>query len=122
MSTRMVGMVLRKAQCIANCASGETVSMEVALNKRKIRLVSDEAAVRQLWPGAPKCEVVAPGLNGHWGYIFKVKDSLKAHGFRFHPDQKLWYRLPISQTPAGIEAFNLGGVVLKRNVKLGGAR
>ena len=104
-------------------AAPDAESMESALARQKIRLVTEERAVRQLWPAAPKkCEVVAPGLNGHWGYIFKVKDSLKAHGFRFHPDQKLWYRLPISQTPAGIEAFNLGGVVLKRNVKLGGAR
>ena len=89
--------------------------MESALARQKIRLVSEERAVRQLWLSAPKkCEVVAPGLSGHWGFIFKVKDDLKSLGFRFNPDAKLWYRTPLEESHmTGIEAFDLGGVVLK---------
>jgi hypothetical protein len=117
LSTR-VGMVPRKAS--ASRTVGETVSMQTALNEQKIRLVSERVAVRQLWPGAPnECEVVAPGVRGRRGDIYKVKDSLKAHGFRYNPDHKLWYRPPVRQsTPDGIEAFNLGGVVAKSSVKL----
>lgn len=91
-------------------------SMESALARQKIRLVTEERAFRQLWPAAPKgCEVVAPGLDGHWGFIFKVKDDLKARGFRFNPDYKLWYRTPLEGSPMiGIEAFDLGGVVFKK--------
>jgi hypothetical protein len=77
-------------------------------------LVSEEAAVRQLWSGAPKCELVLPGLYGKWGFIFKVKDDLKSRGFRFNPDKKLWYRPLTPAEPVGIDAFNLGGVVLKK--------
>jgi hypothetical protein len=89
-------------------------SIESALARQKIRLVSEERAVRQLWPSAPqKCEVVAPGVNGHWGFIYQVKEDLKSRGFRFNPDYKLWYRTPLEESP-GIEAFDLGGVVLKK--------
>ena len=94
----------------------ETESMESALARQKIRLVSEERAVRQLWPSAPqKCEVVAPGVNGHWGFIYQVKEDLKSRGFRFNPDAKLWYRTPLEGSPTtGIEAFDLGGIVLKK--------
>ena len=94
----------------------ETESMQSALARQKIRLVSEERAVRQLWPSAPKkVEVVAPGVNGHWGFIFRVKDDLKSRGFRFNPDAKLWYRTPLEGSPmTGIEAFDLGGVVFKK--------
>ena len=90
--------------------------MESALARQKIRLVSEERAVRQLWPSAPKkCEVVAPGVTGHWGFIYQVKDDLKSLGFRFNPDYKLWYRTPLEGSPmTGIEAFDLGGVVFKK--------
>jgi len=58
--------------------------------------------------------VVAPGVNGHWGFIFQVKEDFKSRGFRFNPDYKLWYRTPLEESPmTDIEAFNLGGVVLK---------
>lgn len=91
-------------------------SMESALARQKIRLVTEERAVRQLWLSAPKkVEVVAPGVNGHWRFIFKVKDDLKSRGFRFNSDYKLWCRTPLQESPmTGIEAFNLGGVVLKK--------
>ena len=90
-------------------------TMQSALEREEIRLVSEEGAVRQLWKDAPKnCEVVAPGPNGKWGYLFKVKDDLKKNGFRFNPDQKLWYRTPLAaEEKTGIEAFDLGGVVPK---------
>ena len=92
----------------------ETESMESALARQKIRLVSEERAVRQLWLSAPKkCEVVAPGVNVHCGFIYQVKEDLKSRGFRFNPDYKLWYRTPLEESP-GIEAFDLGGVVLKK--------
>ena len=81
-------------------------------------MVSEEGAVRQLWAGAPKgCEVVAPGMDGSWGVIFKVKEDLKSHGFRFNPDKKVWYRTPLQRKEeklTGIEAFNLGGVKLQK--------
>jgi hypothetical protein len=91
-------------------------SMESALARQKIRLVTEERAVRQLWPAAPKkVEVVAPGLSGHWGFIYQVKEDLKSRGFRFNPDAKLWYRTPLEGSPTtGIEAFDLGGIVLKK--------
>ena len=91
-------------------------SMESALARQKIRLVTEERAVRQLWPSAPKkVEVVAPGLSGHWGFIYQVKEDLKSRGFRFNPDAKLWYRTPLEGSPTtGIEAFDLGGIVLKK--------
>jgi hypothetical protein len=57
-------------------------TMQSALERQKIRLVREEGAVRQLWKDAPKnCEVVAPGPNGKWGYLFKVKEDLKKNGF-----------------------------------------
>ena len=91
-------------------------SMESALARQKLRLVTEERAVRQLWPAAPKkVEVVAPGLSGHWGFIYQVKEDLKSRGFRFNPDAKLWYRTPLEGSPTtGIEAFDLGGIVLKK--------
>ena len=90
-------------------------TMQSALEREKIRLVSEEGAVRQLWKDAPKnCEVVAPGPNGKWGYLFKVKDDLKKNGFRFHWETKLWYRTPLAaEEKTGIAAFDLGGVVPK---------
>jgi hypothetical protein len=92
----------------------ESVIMESALAMKKIMLVSEEWEVRRLWIGAPKCELVLPGLYGDWGFIFKVKEDLKSRGFRFNPDKKLWYRPLAPAEPVGIDAFNLGGVVLKK--------
>ena len=101
----------------ADASNAET--MQSALERQKIRLVSEERAVGHLWKDAPKnCEVVAPGLNVNWGFLFKVKDDLKKNGFRFNWDQKLWYRTP-AEEKTGIEAFDLGGVVPRaRSVKL----
>ena len=88
--------------------------LQLAITRRKIEILSQESAIRQHWPDAPPgCEIVVPGPSGHSSYIVKIKERLKAEGFRFNGEHKLWYRLPhgAGALPKGIAAFNLGGVV-----------
>lgn len=50
-------------------------------------------AVHEVWPGAPpSCLVVVPGAKGHWKYIINIKERLKAEGFKFSGEARLWYR------------------------------
>ena len=55
-----------------------------------------------------------PGPTGNWGNFFKIKNSLKAEGFSFNRDKKLWYRSSApAEKPDVVAAFNLGGVKLR---------
>jgi hypothetical protein len=93
---------------IRKISSSET--MESAIERQKIQVVSEEGRVRQRWPDAPeRCEIVIPGRCGDTNYIIEIRDRLKAKGFHFNFEAKVWYRT----ARRGIEAFNLGGVVPK---------
>ena len=44
------------------------------------------------WPGAPLgMLVVLPGTKGHSSYIYNIKERLKAVGFQWNAEMKLWY-------------------------------
>ena len=90
-------------------------TLQSALERQKVRLVNGDDAIRLYWGGAPNsCEIVVPGPTGKWGNVFKIKNSLKAEGFSFNRDKKLWYRSSVpAERPDGIAAFNLGGVKLR---------
>ena len=58
----------------------------------KIALTPD-AAVSAKWPSAPPgIHVVMPGVKGHPAYILKIRERLKARGFQWNAEAKLWWR------------------------------
>ena len=69
----------------------------------KITLTPD-AAVSAKWPSAPPgVHVVMPGVKGHTAYIFKIRERLKARGFQWNPEAKLWWRHVIECDDVNVE-------------------
>jgi hypothetical protein len=93
-----------------------TEKMQLAMDREKIKVLGDGNVLRQYWPGAPNgCDIIVPGPKGHWSYIIKIKDRLKAEGFTYNGEVKLWYRSsePVQDGRiAGIAAFNVGGAIV----------
>ena len=70
-----------------------------AIERRIIKIVPPSSPE---WPDPPPdIHVVLPGTKGHVAYIFKVKDRLKAAGFRWNAENKLWYREGLQGVPPG---------------------
>jgi hypothetical protein len=56
-------------------------------------LLAFEASPCAACPGLPHGFIVAvPGPKGHRRYIYNIKNRLKAAGFRFDGEARVWFR------------------------------
>ena len=91
------GIAKKKTKKRVSVTAGMTSNIEKlrsSIERKLIKIaLTPDAAVSAKWPSAPPgIHVVMPGEKGHPAYIFQIKDRLKARGFQWNAEAKLWWR------------------------------
>lgn len=94
----------RRATRLAKAAKHATVAegsdaekVWSGIERKLIKIVQPSSSE---WPNPPPgVHVVLPGTKGHNAYIFQIRDRLKAIGFQWNTENKLWYRDGLKDAP-----------------------
>lgn len=75
----------------------DTEKVWSGIERKLIKIVQPSSSE---WPNPPPgVHVVLPGTKGHKAYIFNIRGRLKAIGFRWNAEHKLWYRNGLKDAP-----------------------
>ena len=95
MPTALKG-IRKKRPSVTDSMKSDAEKILSGVQRELIQLLDsdvDAVALRDVWPTAPRsCLVVVPGPKGHKSYIYLIRQRLKAEGFEFDGDSKLWFR------------------------------
>ena len=93
-ATRLANKAAKLAT-VAECSDAE--KLWSGIERKLIKVVQPSSSE---WPNPPPgVHVVLPGTKGHRAYIFQIRGRLKAIGFQWNAEHKLWYHDGLKNAP-----------------------
>jgi hypothetical protein len=96
MSSTALKGIRKKRPSVTDSMTTNAAKILSGVERKLIQLLDSEAdavALQEVWPAAPgSCLVVVPGAKGDKSYIYLIRERLKAEGFKFDGEAKMWYR------------------------------